>query len=585
MLKECLEVFQHRLETEGEGLVADNHIPADGTYLLVHLDKPEEPEIVEIKYDKKAGKFSCEGSSIFSKLRRMDYYSKLVDMNKPIDDKKIIHSNNYLAFSVKKENLLPEGKLNQERIDIYYGILQNPHLKYEKKPKTEELYQKVEADLGTPDCEKLTCCKQWIEKHIFNLAQWNIDLTKKEYLKVFFDEPMDEYQKESKRYQIPNIYNSNDTNQVIDGKVFGLPNNNMGLNGKKPYLAHMTRPVPAPYLIDSDEVLLQHKFFEYLYSFASAGKYSVYIDLNRQEIKACNHMPDQDMRGIFFHIEKGKNEAEIMETEANMTFHVKLRRKFAYYNYLDIDLGNLKGETPSYSNRISRTQDMENLLDEVLFSKLLKSNYFRDASDIKVKRSGLKEGILLGRDGIRRWLYYGNAQAIRKLLEQIARMIIKGNIQEGYIVKAIHQFNLYLSLQEYFKKEGESVMGDRIKDIKAVLREKINQKDTATIECDEEYYFAIGQLVSYFISLNKSQKKMHSLANPFFNGKNDAIIKKKLNQFFMKYNYQIESNNRRFNNLYGMILAYEPENKVNQDMIMAGYLNSNLIYEKKEEQK
>lgn len=41
---------------------------------------------------------------------------------------------------------------------------------------------------------------------------------------------------------------------------------------------------------------------------------------------------------------------------------------------------------------------------------------------------------------------------------------------------------------------------------------------------------------------------------------------------------------RRFNNLYAMISAYVPENiKINDDLIIAGYLHSNLIYEKSTE--
>ena len=51
-------------------------------------------------------------------------------------------------------------------------------------------------------------------------------------------------------------------------------------------------------------------------------------------------------------------------------------------------------------------------------------------------------------------------------------------------------------------------------------------------------------------------------------------------------NYDIDMNGRRFKNLYAMILGYEADTKVNQDMIIAGYLNNNLIYEsdKKEEE-
>ena len=40
-------------------------------------------------------------------------------MDKPVDPKKVIHSNNYLSFWVKQESL-GNGKLNQEAIDRYF---------------------------------------------------------------------------------------------------------------------------------------------------------------------------------------------------------------------------------------------------------------------------------------------------------------------------------------------------------------------------------------------------------------------------------------------------------------------------------
>lgn len=127
-------------------------------------------------------------------------------------------------------------------------------------------------------------------------------------------------------------------------------------------------------------------------------------------------------------------------------------------------------------------------------------------------------------------------------------------------------------------------MADRYSNIKDALRNKINQKETDQIKSDEEYYYAVGQLVNYFISLNKSKEKVHSLANPFFNAKNDEIIKEKLRQYFMKYNYQLNFNGRRFNRLYEMVCGYVPGEKVDQTTIIAGYLSSNLIYESKKEE-
>ena len=73
------------------------------------------------------------------------------------------------------------------------------------------------------------------------------------------------------------------------------------------------------------------------------------------------------------------------------------------------------------------------------------------------------------------------------------------------------------------------------------LQKKINKKGYSQIESESEYYYAVGQLVRYYISLSKAKDKNHSLANPFFNASNDSVIKNRLEQFFKKYNYAIKA--------------------------------------------
>ncbi|WP_288795776.1 hypothetical protein, partial [uncultured Megamonas sp.] len=47
--------------------------------------------------------------------------------------------------------------------------------------------------------------------------------------------------------------------------------------------------------------------------------------------------------------------------------------------------------------------------------------------------------------------------------------------------------------------------------------------------------------------------------------------------------YNILTKNSRVKNLYAMILGYKPEGKVNQEMILFGYMDNNVIYTKSEE--
>lgn len=74
-------------------------------------------------------------------------------------------------------------------------------------------------------------------------------------------------------------------------------------------------------------------------------------------------------------------------------------------------------------------------------------------------------------------------------------------------MKAKHIFNLYYSLKLYDKK-GEQNMGMTPEQMKSILREKINGKETVGFSDDAEYYFAVGQMVNYFISISRMSKKI-----------------------------------------------------------------------------
>lgn len=130
MLKDCLEVFKKKLDENGDKYIMDSYIPADGTYILVEPknDSYKIREVIGIKLDKKTKEVSGKSNSNYYNICTYDYNSKLIDMNKPIDGKKIIQSNNYLSFIIKKESLT-NGKLCDERIEEYYNKLANPYLK------------------------------------------------------------------------------------------------------------------------------------------------------------------------------------------------------------------------------------------------------------------------------------------------------------------------------------------------------------------------------------------------------------------------------------------------------------------------
>ena len=571
MIKDCLEVFKRQLDINGDSLILDEYALAEGTYVIVtqkdNIFEMQEP--INIKFDKKS-KVIDRSINHYEDLCFYEYNSNYLESNKAIKDKNIF-SNNYLTFFIKKESIYA-GKITNDVIDSYYAILSNPYLKYPKsKAKSYEAYKNLEEELGKVDIEKVERIKNWIRENIYKLAE---EYKGKDYLKIFFEAEKEEYIREGKRYFVPNIYNSSDYNKKIGDVILGLPNNNMGMNAKKPFLENKTRSVKVPYLIDNNEVIIQKKFFDFLLNKANLGKTNIY--LNDDEILAGKNgdILERKFNGIFLRIKKGK-ELEIQGSDIITNYNPNLMSKFNYKNMIGDELEEKSEELyGEFKNR----KRMQVIIDDVLFSKYLINNYFTDAKDISLKDDILKNNLLLSRDSIFNWLYKGQKVGIDRVLSKTTINIIKGSINKGYLRKAKDQFNLRWSFEYYFN--GGRDMGDIVYDMQLILRNKINSNDIEKIESDDEFYFATGQLVNYFLSLSKGKNKPQSLLNPFINAKSNKIIKDKLRALYLKYNYIIEQKSKRFNNLYGMIVSYNPSGEVNQDMILAGYLKNSLIYEK-----
>lgn len=597
MFKECLDVFSEMLKHE-DNLILKGYVPADGSYIIVKNDGTVKN--ADIKFDKKTRDLNCTDDTLLNDICFYDYHSKLISMNKPIDIKKVIHSNNYLAFAVKKESITT--KLTEAIIDNYYDTLKNPlEKKYKKSKEASKIYQKFEEDHGVVNITLLEKCRSWIKQNVFSIDKLvNVDLGKKEYLKIFFEifETNEEDNKKNKelfiqednRYIYPNIYNNNYYNVEVDGKIQGIPDNNMGMNAKKPFLSIKTRKNPASYLLDGDTALLQKQFFEYLMNFATNGKNNIYVDIINNKIEAYSDKEEREKfsgieAGYYLRIQKGK-ELEIQVQDNIVNYQDKLLLNFNYQDFFNMNIEKYPEYTKDIGIYTKRT-DVGRLINNIFFSKYLLTNYFTDANDISVKDSVLKRIIIMYRNVIFDWIYKGIDNNFEVVEKQFALELIKNTLINDYNLRAMTQLNLHWSFEDYFanlEKRGGEKMADIATKIRMSVKEKVMSKDKAVIVSNnEEYYYAIGQLMAYFISLSKASKKAQSLINPVLNAQNDTVIKTRLLQLYKKYNYNILTKNSRVKNLYAMILGYKSEGKVNQEMILFGYMDNNVIYTKSEE--
>ncbi|WP_462335893.1 hypothetical protein [Fusobacterium varium] len=587
MLRECVEIFTEIYNQKGERFITDSYELEPGDYFIVKSDGSYSHIKIE-RRKKSEENLNRRTIEDYEYLAERDYLSRLLDMNKPIDGKKQIHSNNYLSFFVKNNVLSEKKKELEESMEKYYEILKNPFLKYDKGEK-KRVYTQLEEKLGKPSEEKIQKNQEWIKTNLYKIKE-EIKAGK-EYIKIFFDEDIKEYKKESERYIIPNIYNSIDYNVIIDNETYGLPNNNLNLNSKKPYLENKTRKkkYTVPYLLNEEEVFEQKKFFDYLYNMSNSGKRNIYISPDKKEIIPLkdSEFLDNNFTGYYLRIRKDKSESAVERYEIISDYRAEI---YPEIKILDC-LGNGDKGKLEYGSSMKKNSELAAKLNNLLFNGKLYGIIFENSKDLKIYDERVKNIVNQYKETFFKLIYKGELNAFFKSCENIFLELIK-----NYLFKnenkypAYDMFNLMVSIEESLINKGEKTM-DNYQKMKTKFREVLKTNE-GIIENDDEFFYVVGQIVDYFISLNRTTEKTHKLINPILKVNNRKRLDQNLETMYKKYNYAIkryEKENKdkskmKFDKLFSLLSLYELEdeniNERNKRLIIGGYLSESLIYEK-----
>lgn len=576
MVDEILEVFKKKYEKYGDKLILDQYIPKDGTYILVDYNTWEIIKKIEIKYDKKTKEIAAKLDKDFDFISACDYYSSLLDMNKPMDPKKVIHSNQLYAFFIKK-NVIHE-KLNDEILIGYKENIFYPKKKYKVK-ESLEIYENIEKELPSIDIELGEKIFKWLRENIYKLVEKGTK--ESNYLKIFFisnseEDDIKKFKNEYKRYVIPNIYNSNSYNKKIENEVYGLSNNNMGLNAKKPYLENKTRKIKAPYLVSSDEILLQKSLYDYLLILAKLGKTFVYFNENEIEAREPADIPYSEAEYLL-KISYSK-EVEIKSFEIicagynrrNLTLEVKDIFTSGDISKKEIKYGNLGWN------------DILNSVKNLFFNGNLSiTSTFYD-EELDIKDSELKKLVFKYRAAFHRWLYYNDDTQLKEKIKTLLVDSILFSLKNNYLLKIKHQLNFWLGLEKYFNKES-NVM-EEMKMISKTFCEKVLSKENWNIESDEEYAYAVGQFLAFLNYMKNTKNKNADFIKEILAIKDNKVFQDRVTRFYKRNTHNIGTTNKRMSKTIANIMEYSIKDEIEKvtNYVIAGFSNSIVFFEKGE---
>lgn len=574
MIDEALEVFRKIYDKEGEELVVSKHIPKDGTYILVNKKSGKIIETLNISYDKKSKKINGELNQYYGYFRAFDYYSNLVDMNKPMDPKKTIHSNQIYSFFIKKESIR-ENKLTKSIIEGYKKNLLNPEEKYNSK-EAKELYKNIAEKLPKIEKDIVEDIFLWIEDNVNENLLENDN--KKDYLKIFFveedlEKSLEVFKNEHKRYIIPNIFNSNDYNKKIGETIYGLSNNNMGLNAKKAFLENKTRRVSTPYLVNTDEILLQYAFYNYLLPEVKQGNYYIYFTENeiipRTYKEGCpngakyllnaSYSKDVDIKN-FNVISKNSSE------EININFKEILHQKKKDTD--EIEYGNLNREK------------MMNNINKILFYNSLLGNFLLNDGDLDIKDIEVKKLLMKYRNPFYKWFYLNDEAEVKKNIRKIYLDAVMVAIGNGHFFKASQQLDFGFCLEKYFY--GKSELMEEIMNVKEVFLNHTLSEEDWEFSNDEEYFFAVGQILAYINYMRNSKAKSLNFIKQLTFVKNIDVLKEKIKKIVISYSHIFETKNKKINRTISNISLYQPK-EIRIDILLAGFTADIIFFKKREE--
>lgn len=626
MIKDLAVGFQ-QAQQQFPSIVQDNYKLKEGIYIRLNVDQRWEDQfaafdqnhlIIRVKED------APHKKELLDWFKQQDYFSSLVDMQKPVDNKKQVHSNNPYSLFVKRDVFLEEKQgvkytmaenieryllatnaeqVRQKWLELIPIVKKNSGKgKRQEKPDQElsglpdglEFFQGsnyAEALTYVNSSERLQWIKrieQWYRNDLAQLTDYITQLPFKNYVKIFFaintpatsESPSCEqiFAFEYLLYTIPKIYNSNDYNQIVKGKLVGLPGFDMTMNSKKPFMEHKTMRIEAPDRVSLQQAILVKEATEWL---ATQPKYVT----NRLGYESGFAPPRGDSLEGTFHVYMDGKYNELFGFE-NVPFPPTLSFNVEWQNSLQVKDrdGNLK-----YYGPIRDAEALQKAISGKFFRGRMNGSFILNEPDVRNKEfTAIMVALYLqSRQAFHDWFYKGTTISLRPIFAKVTLRLLEEqliHVETSRMADLADAFNLRLSIESLIDEEGgKRNMADRIEKTVALLRAKLTGEGIVVCSNDDEFYFMAGQLAYYLMKQSKAEKKTGEMYEPFLRAKNGQHLKKRLEDAYMLYKHEISSSYRKFNHAFSMVMGYVPEqgNEGNsRELLLAGLFADNLLFEK-----
>lgn len=275
-----------------EQLAVNGHIPrTDAVYIIADLDNKDFMEI------------SAENIKKDREMLIKDYFSQLISINKSVDKKKQIQSNNKYTMFIKKIEILTE-----EQLKDYYNVLECPDLEQKKYI-------------------------NWLLQNKSKLSKFAGRL-----IKIFFPATTEEYRSEGRKYFKSRIFSDMQHTEHINGVEMGAPIT-INANYKKPFLLSNPTKSKFPVMHTAEDCYKIKCLLDVFKNLLNTGHDKVYLVDNKFiPIRYGHILQKQITSAVFFSFKFGeRGEVLITGWQSIPVFYVDFDSKNIMYYYLNIN--------------------------------------------------------------------------------------------------------------------------------------------------------------------------------------------------------------------------------------------------------
>jgi CRISPR-associated protein Csh1 len=600
--------------------------PKEGLHILLKVIQQEDGTfaISSEQASEFYGKKTKEIGPLIKKCAGLAQVAWMIDTNKCLDaPARAIHSASPFCLAFKRSALVGGEKYNEIAKEIEKGNAKKKQI-YDR---LEDYFQQTLAFLEEDEVELNALAiafqqklNSWEKLNALLLSHAEFAQVKDpEYIGIYLDLSVEQYQIPHNRYLKKRLFNTGDYNLDDEtGLTWGTSDFLNGYGSKKPFLLHKTAAFNIPGRISSAHARSLFEFTGLLGRRILPNPLPIFIlneELQTSAFIIFKREAEQEPENRKKHSEIIRELYESHQDDLGnyyLLYHMMGEViDFDYVSKFDYHLNDANGQ-PWKIEKIMELGE-EQLLDSVFdLQNQLLPTILNNSLVVRTKSGGiitkffeeLEQQYCDNNNGI----IYNLVQKYRKawydFIYKSKRSSITGaafyEMMKYSIISDIkrdkegdkfwiicQKLNIWFSLNQYFDPHHTNFNhNDMSKTIPRLLdKMRAVANDGAHFESPEEFAFGAGQVIYFLLDKSQSNKKTHSLLEPFTQKSDLGQLKIEISRTFDRYKHEVDFSKGRFTNLMTEVLGYDDEIDLKKQfpMFLAGYFAKAIIFEKKQE--